>query len=356
MLVHRPDIKPIPLRVLSSSSPNPFGSVRQPWLELPKVLEIKSGRNNGVNVSWQSWWFCEDRPVDKKHHPCIVQRYRIGSWDIFHTWLWLRLSSWNHLVSTMPANSRFFPCFFTSLNPWSFMIHDHPVVTITYQDRCIHVTIIMFHLCLSVWPRAQRGQRSTACVLGLSIVSTVIIMHLGLYGAPRKYPCQYHCGVVHSHRMVPCIHLARIETTSSLNLVRVRSLSLNFNLSLYIVICQRSLRSCFPSRGEAPEEPVTPAAAPYESACSAHVACPKFDGWTWGIGVPLLLPSFHGVWNERKKTTSGMPWPWLWCFFSFFLRGFHPHQVAQPQAQCAGQQGECCPTDTGILMGCCHLT
>jgi len=70
-------------------------------------------------------------------------------------------------------------------------------------------------------------QRSTACVLGLSIVSTVIIM------------------------------------------------------------------SCFPSRGEAPEEPVTPAAAPYESACSAH-------------------------------------------------------------AQCAGQQGECCPTDTGILMGCCN--
>ena len=59
---------------------------------------------------------------------------------------------------------------------------------------------------------------------------------------------------------------------------------------------------------------------------------------------------------KGKKTTSGMLWLWLWCFFSFFLRGFHPHQVAQPQAQCAGQQGECCPTDTGILMGCCHLT
>lgn len=172
----------------------------------------------------------------------------------------------------------------------------------------------------------------------------------------RKYPCQYHCGVVHSHWMVPCIHLTRIKTTSSLNLVRVRSLSLNLNLSLYIVICQRSLRSCFPSRGEAPEEPVTPAASPYESACSAHVACPKFDGWTWGIRVPLLLPSFQGVWNERKKDHKWHAVTMTLMFFSFFLRGFHPHQVAQPQAQCAGQQGECCPTDTGILMGCCHLT
>ena len=103
---------------------------------------------------------------------------------------------------------------------------------------------------------------------------------------PTNIPINIIVGVVHSHWMVPCIHLTRIKSTSTWNLlVRVRSLSLNFNPSLYIVICQRSLRSCFPSRGEAPEEPVTPAAAPYESACSAHVACPKFDGWTWGIRV-----------------------------------------------------------------------
>ena len=251
----------------------------------------------------------------------------------------------------------FFHVFFPSLNPWSFMIHDHPVVTIKYQDRCIHVTIIMFHLCLSVWPRAQRGQRSTACVLGLSIVSTVIIMHLGLYGAPANIPVNIIVGwCIATGWCRVYILLESFYLIIKNLLVRVRRLSLNFNLSLYIAICQQSLRSCFPSRGEAPEEPVTPAAAPYESACSAHVACPKFDGWSWGIRVPCCFRASRVFEMKGKR-------PQVACcdydsdvFFPFFLRGFHPHQVAQPQAQCAGQQGECCPTDTGILMGCCHLT
>ena len=43
-------------------------------------------------------------------------------------------------------------------------------------------------------------------------------------------------------------------------------------------------------------------------------------------------------------------------FLCLFFARFSSPPSRKPQAECAGQQGECCPTDTGILMGCCHLT
>ena len=69
-----------------------------------------------------------------------------------------------------------------------------------------------------------------------------------------------------------------------------------------------------------------------------------------GLGCQFLvgseLPEVFEMKGNKHHKGDAVP---------FFARFISPPSC-KPQAECAGQQGECCPTDTGILMGCCHLT